>query len=158
MKPVSPTSQAYELSAPALHAARTLMRHFQLIPTAKCRIQPTLKNIGIMIDLCTATFRMQRALDYVCDEAPWRDKDEFIRNYERMRNAIRAIEVVKNSTERYEDQNAVPIWQKERVEAELTRGQVEEMRAVGARLAAARTVDEEQAILRESVLVGQGDR
>jgi hypothetical protein len=151
-------AQAYKLSAPALHAARTILRHFILVPRPECKIQPTEKNLGIAIDVCTQAFRAQNALNYLCSKVQWRDRNEAIAEIDNMREAIRAVELVKNSMPAYETEQAVPLWQKQRVEAEMTRGQAEEMRAISARLKAARTVDEEQAILRESVFAGQGER
>lgn len=141
---------AHRVSAPALHAARTLMKHFELVPKRGGRIRNTENNIAILIDVCTQSFRMQNALDALCANVPRFDRTQSLQQMAILKEMVATIDLVRNKAPRYGEEAEVPLWQTEAVEAELTRGQMQEMQLVSKALAGARSVNEEQQILRQA--------
>lgn len=139
----------YELSAPACHAARIILRHFDLVQKPNGKIRPTEKNLAILIDVTTGIFRVQEALTEFVRTTPWMDKSELAKNMDRLRESIRAIEIVNNRLPRFEQPELmVTVHEKQNVEVELTRTQIDNIQQISAALESARTVAEEQRVLR----------
>jgi hypothetical protein len=140
----------YEVSAPALHAANTVLRHFDLLVKPEGKIGPTVNNLAILIDVCTNSFRLQDSVALVLRTANWADKQSIIKNMDAMREALRALEVISNHCPRYEATIKVPVWQKQAVEHEVSRDLQREMSNISRALGTARTAEEEQAVLRKA--------
>lgn len=142
---------SYSTSAPALHASRSILRNFALRP--KASILATEKNIAILVDVCTDIFRVERAVDYVIRALPWGNKNESVRNLDALRKAMRAVELVKNRMPSYEESIQIPLKQKDELEIKLTKKELQQTQALAARVAAARTVDEQQQLLQQAGVV-----
>lgn len=87
------------VSAPAMHAARTLLKNFRFESTGT--IEPTERNIAIIVDVCTQIFRVEAALDNMVQRVPWLDKRSLGQNLDQLREAVRAIELVRNRMPSY---------------------------------------------------------
>ncbi len=91
----------YKVSAPALHAARAILRNFRLEPIDK--IAATEQNLAILVDVTTQIFRIQPAMAAFVKEVPWTDKNGLKANIELLQNGIRALEVVSNRLPAFQD-------------------------------------------------------
>lgn len=97
-------NQQYQISGPAIHAARTIVRNWK--PLERGRYEVSLRNIAIMIDVATQIFRLQQQLDRLLrvttvntgegTSAMWTkgQTHELAKNIEEIREVIRAVEVV----------------------------------------------------------------
>lgn len=142
---------SYATSAPALHAAKTILQNFALRP--KASIQATEKNIAILVDVCTDVFRVERAVDFVIRSLPWNNRNETVRNLDAMRKAMRVVEVVRNHMPVYAEPIQIPLKQKDELEIKLTKKELQQTQALAARVAAARTVNEQQQLLQQAGVV-----
>ncbi len=98
------TPQQYQISGPAIHAARTLFRNWR--PREIGRFEATLRNVAIMIDVATQIFKLQQQLDRLLrvttintgdgTAAMWTKDNlhELSRNIEEVREVIRVVEMV----------------------------------------------------------------
>jgi hypothetical protein len=141
----------YVTSAPALHAAKTLIQNFLFYPRAS--VQATEKNLAILVDVCTDVFRVEMAVDYVIKSLPWSSRGELRCNLDVLRKAMRAVEVVQNRMPNRAETIRIPVRQKEELEIKLTKAQLQQTQALAARVAAARTVDEQQRLLQQAGVV-----
>jgi hypothetical protein len=58
----------YKISAPALHAARMILKHFDLIP--KGRVEASEHDLAVMIDTATSLHRLIGPIDEVVKTLP----------------------------------------------------------------------------------------
>lgn len=96
-------STSYQISGAALHATRTILRHFR--PRERGQYEATVRNIAIMIDGATLIFKLHQQLHQLVrvttvetpmgPRASYLDKrsDEFAKNIEEIRHVIRLIEL-----------------------------------------------------------------
>lgn len=84
----------YQISGAALHAARTIFRHWA--PKEKGRIEATLRNVAIMIDVQTQVFKLEQQLEKLVHIAPWAKSrtHELAANIEEIRHVIDIIDNV----------------------------------------------------------------
>lgn len=84
----------YQISGAALHAARTLFRHFK--PQERTRVEATLRNVAIMIDVQTQIFKLEQQLERLVHIAPWGKSrtHELAQNIEEVRHVINIIDGV----------------------------------------------------------------
>lgn len=143
-------NKKYEVSAPALYAAQTVLRHFELLVRPEGKIGPTLNNLAILIDVCTDSFRLQDSITHVLTSANWASRQSIVENMDKLREALRALEIVRNHSPRYENVVQVPAWQKQAVEREISKDLQRAMSDISRALGTARTVEEEQAVLRKA--------
>ncbi len=141
----------YQISAPALHAARTILQNFDL--HEKSTIRATERNLAILIDVCTQVFRVQAAVDTMVRTIPWADKNELGRRLEQLRESVRAVEVVRNRMPTFGTSLRVPQKERDDIEIKLTKDQMREAQQFGKQVAAARTVTEQQSLLMKAGLV-----
>lgn len=137
----------YSTSAPALYAAKVIGQHFRV--EQKTTILPTERNLAILVDVCTQIFRIEVAADYAVRIALSGDVSETRRNLVALQKALRALEVARNRLPEFAPIVAVPVRRKEEIEVKLTRAQLQEAEQIAQRVAAARTADEQQSILRQ---------
>jgi len=76
-------------------AANKLIEYFKFSRRPKSRVNLTLRNIALLIEVSTNLFRVQDALDAVL-RTDWEDKHEALRQLDRIREAIRVLELSKN--------------------------------------------------------------
>lgn len=100
-------STPYQISGPAIHAARTLIRNWR--PREIGKFEATLRNIAIMIDVATQIFKLQQQIDRLVrvttintgegTAAMWTRANvhELARNIEEVREAINAVDLVYKS-------------------------------------------------------------
>jgi len=141
----------YVTSAPALHASKTLRRHFLFTP--KASIQATEKNLAILVDVCTDIFRVERAVDYVIRSLPWSSKGELTNNLDVLRKAMRAVELVRNRMPTRAEPILIPNHKKEELEIKLTKKELQQTQALAVQVAGARTVGEQQRLLQQAGVV-----
>ncbi len=91
----------YKVSAPALYAARTILKKFRLEPIDK--IAATEQNLAILVDITTQIFRVQPAMKEFVSQVPWPDKQGLKENIELLQTGIRALEVVSNRLPAFRD-------------------------------------------------------
>lgn len=142
----------YRVSAPAAHAARAVLQLFQLVQRAA--IRPTENNLAILIDVCTQIFRVERAMDTVLKRISWGTRDGALGSLDDLRQAMRAIEIVRNRMPARDRGMKVTIREKQDIEVKLTRAQLDEAQKFAQQVASARTVGEQQQLLARAGLVG----
>ncbi len=148
------SAMVYQISAPALHAARTIMKNFDL--QEKSTIRATERNLAILIDVCTQVFRVEAAVDHMVKTIPWADKAELARRLDQLRESIRAIEVVRNRMPNFGKTIRVPQKERDDIEIKVTKDQLKQAQEFGKQVAAARTVTEQQSLLMKAGLVRHG--
>src|SRR4051812_23004553 len=134
----------YEVSAAATHAARTILQNFQLLSRSGSRVKPTEKNLAILVDVCTQIFRVEKVMDHMVRNIPWADKQSLAGNMEQLRDAVRAVELVRNSMHSYG--NVAPLHMGAKAPP-MSHEQLAEMQLVQNEVVRARTPEEEQKIL-----------
>lgn len=139
----------YRVSAPALYAAKTLLQHFTI--QQRTTLAPTEKNVAILVDVCTQVFRVEATVRYFLSHIPWQRKQDATDALVSMRKGLRAVELVRNRMPSYSRPIQITIHKKQEVEFELTKKQIQDAQKLVAKVAAARTVDEQQ-----QVLIGAG--
>lgn len=148
------TSQKYEISAPALHCADVILRNFFITEKPNSRFRATQKNLAILVDVCTNIFRVEAVIDQLVQDNPWANKNALAQNLDRLRESIRAVELVRNRLPRYgKSESQVPFSVKQSVEREVSAEVQQRMKEVSKQLASARTVDDEQRVLRAAGIV-----
>ncbi len=125
------------------------MNNFELTERPCSRVRATEHNVAILIDVCTQAFRVERVMTHMIKQVPWLDKNSLAANLDQLRDAVRAVEIVRNSMPSYEPDIGIPGKRGH----ELTRQQVEQAALVQAEVLKARTPSEEQKILRAAGLV-----
>jgi hypothetical protein len=141
----------YQVSAPAAHAARMLAKNFRFLQVAQ--LQPTERNLAIIVDVCTQVFRIEKEVDRVCSATLWQHPRELQQNLEGLRQALRAIEIVRNRMPSFAPQTRVVIREREKRELQLTKEQTTEVQRLQQLVASARTVEEQQRILNKAGIV-----
>ena len=141
----------YEISAPAWHAARTIMRNFNL--DMKGTIQPTEKNLAILIDVCTQVFRVQGALDQMATTVRALHKEDLKHQLQMLREAVEAVDMAGRRMPGYRVSPRVTIAEREKIEFAISSKEREARRELARKVAGARTVDEQQKILQAAGLV-----
>lgn len=140
----------YDVSAAALHAARTLMRNFNL--TEKANIAATERNIAIIVDVCTQVFRVEAAVENLVRHIPWYDRHELAQSMDQLREAIRVLEVARNRMPRYG--NGAPSRRKVLNPKDFfSKKEIEAASQLASQVASARTVSEQRSILRAAGIV-----
>lgn len=94
----------YQTSAPATHAARTILRNFVVRELG--RVEATENNLATMIDYGTQMFRIVTALDQVVKSTPWVNRDTLAYNLDRLREAVQALETAYQRLPKFKDQEA----------------------------------------------------
>ena len=91
----APPPGHYRISGAALHDARTIFLH--ATPREKGRIEATMRNVAIMIDVQTQIFKLEQQLDRLVQIAPWAKSrtHELAANIEEIRHVINIIENVQ---------------------------------------------------------------
>ena len=140
------TGGHYSTSAPAAHAARTLWGQFYFI--RKVALDSTERNLAIIVDVCTEVFRIERVVDRLVRASRSSAGKTFPSQLADVRDAIRAVELVRNRTPQYAPTGpSVIVADRPKVELQLTRQQLKDAQEFAQRVAAARTVTEQQQIL-----------
>lgn len=85
------SNQQYQISGPALHAARTVWRNW--IPRETSTYEATLRNVALMIDAATKIYQLQQQIDRLVAIAPWGKSriHELQRNMEEIREVIELV-------------------------------------------------------------------
>lgn len=91
---MTPTPSTYRISGAALHAARTIFLH--ATPRERGRVEATLRNVAIIIDVQTQIFRLEQQLDRLVAIALWAlsRTHELAENIEEVRHVINIIDGV----------------------------------------------------------------
>lgn len=148
------TSNKYEISAPALHCAEIILRNFHITEKPESRFRATKKNLAILIDVTTNIFRVEAVIDQLVKDNPWANKHALAQNIDRLRDSIRAVELVRNRLPRFsKSESQVPFSVKQSVEREVSAEVQERMKAVATELSSARTVEDEQRVLKKAGII-----
>lgn len=142
------------VSAAGLHAAKTLLKNFDIHEKPGGRVRMTERNLAILIDVCTQIPRIEKVMDRMVRTVPWLDKDELGRHLEQLREGMRLLELVRNSMPSYAPQNVTVIRQREKEPVKLNSEQARHLARVATAIREAKTPAEEQRVLRAAGLVG----
>lgn len=141
-------------SAPALHAAKILLKNFEIVERPEGRIRATEKNIAILIDVCTDIFRVESVMDQLIKTTPWLDKDALARNLGQLRDAVRAVELVRNHMPRFANSDQqVPFSTGKGIEQVVSQEVQEHIKTVSRELSKVRTMEEERRVLKAAGIV-----
>lgn len=144
----------YDISAPALHAAHTILQHFDLHQKPGGKVIPTERNLAILIDVCTDVFRIQIAVKNAVTKVSWQDKNELARNLEALQDSLRALEMVHNRMPRFRtNEMMTTIAHKQSIDEEMIKAKIRENSHIARALGDARTVEEEQRVLKQAGIV-----
>jgi hypothetical protein len=148
------TPRGYSVSAPALHAAKVLMQYYQFM--AAGTIRPTERNLAVLIDVCTDVFRVAAIAERLAASRLWVGKDELPARMEDIREALRAAELVHNRIPTRASGSGVVVHKARQVEIKLTGDQLHTRMVIAREVSAARTVEEQQAVLVKAGVVRYG--
>lgn len=144
--------QAYRVSAPALRTAQMLLQQFAFARVGK--LQPTEKNLAVLVDVCTGISRVLEAVQRLSSAVLVPDTpQEFGEHMKVVREAMRAVEIVRNRLPSDGGSIRVTYRQKQAVALEITKARLREAQALAARVSAARTVQEQQQVLQDAGIV-----
>lgn len=149
---MNPQDNKYEVSAPALHAARTVLKNFDITETKGGRIRATEKNLAIIIDVCTGIFRVERAMDNMLNNLPWHNKEDLASNMDMLRDAIRAVDMVRKHIPSYGGRGNSNVL-RDLGSREPPRRDTKYIQQVSNALRTAKTPDEEQKVLRAAGII-----
>lgn len=98
----------YSLSAPALHAARTILRHFHVREKAASDIAFSETNLAKLIDRYTFSWRMKRAITELCTNVSWLDDthNDVEHHLDLLIESVQNLEMLDRKLPRYEDEMA----------------------------------------------------
>ena len=94
----------YKVSAPAQHAATTILRNFDLTPLGTIEVTP--QNVATIVDVATQVFRLHKAMDHLVQVSPWWNANALEKNLEQLQEAVRAVEIVREGMPRFRAANA----------------------------------------------------
>jgi len=86
-------------------------------------------------------------MDFMVRQVPWVDKHELARNLETLREAVRAIEIVRNRMPAYGQPIEVSQEERERIRAQISALDTEERNRLAERVSAASTLSEQERVL-----------
>jgi hypothetical protein len=138
-------------SALARNAQKNLYELWNWVGVKQKRVQLTLRNVAVIVDICTNLFRVVDDCHWLCKQSPWMDRHELARRLNVMRRGLRVFELMKNrlpSAASDETQRTVFLDFGD-IEHEMNEQQRRELRELSERLAEARSPDQEQQILRD---------
>jgi len=99
----------YKISAPALHAARVLSRHFDFIEQDGVDLEPSVENVATIIDAHTQAFRMKAAMKYLFSQVNWLDNPdagEFLEcKLEELQESVEPVDEFRKSLPRFADES-----------------------------------------------------
>jgi len=140
------TKRSYSASAPAAQAAKILLQHYAF--TAKNTIRATEKNLAVLVDVCTRIFSVGAAVERLASSRLWVGKDELASRMGEMREALRAVELVRNALPTRSLGPRVVVRTVRNIEPpRLTSEQLRERQLISQEVSSARTVEEQQAVL-----------
>jgi len=97
---LTPEEIAKLITPAALHAARTLMKHYEFVP--KGHIAATERNIALIIDICSGLYRIQRGLEQVCRQVRQASPRTLKEDLDNLKEAVEAIEYLRRRLPRYD--------------------------------------------------------
>lgn len=148
----------YGVSPAALNAARILMDEFDFTERSPgSPRQLTLREvreenesrIAVLIDTCTQMWIIQKSMDRICSQTPWMDRASFQSSVEEIRRAMRLLDVATNMIPSFRKLNGM-LWNKPGELTAINPDQVRHISELRSKLAAAKSLEEEQRILREA--------
>ncbi len=138
----------YGVSAPALNAARMLMRHFDFVEREDTFVFLSEKNIAGIIDTCTEIRHLESALHLICTQTRWQHKDELRNNLNVMRKAMHTLDTAQMRMPTYSREMGRPIWKTRHHDAtEITEAQMRRSQQAQAALKNARNPQDAARIL-----------
>jgi hypothetical protein len=78
----------------AWYAARLMTKFFDFKPTGRVRFSQ--RNVALIVDTCTETFRLQAAVDTIIERSDWLNSQMLARRVKTVRKALRVLEVVRD--------------------------------------------------------------
>lgn len=98
----------YQISAPALHTARVLARHFDWVEKPGVDVEPSIENVAIIIDARTQAFRFKAAMKDFLSHCNWLDNPdsgEYLEEkLDEVRGYVEGIVAFQKTLPRFEDQ------------------------------------------------------
>lgn len=147
-----PQDKQYEVSAPALHAARTILRNFTIAEVQGGRIRATEKNLGIIIDVCTGLTRVEKSLDNMLRNLPWTNKDALANNLDMLKDAIKAVDIARKQMPSYASNGSSSVLRDLGVQ-KMSSEQARTIQHVSTAIQNAKTPEEEQKVLRAAGII-----
>lgn len=97
----------YQLSAPALHAARTLLRHFTVRENESSNIEFSETNLAKLIDRYTFSWRVKQAVKELCSQVNWvpNTSNDVMQNLDQLRESVEALQMIDQKLPRYRDES-----------------------------------------------------
>jgi hypothetical protein len=94
----------YQISAPALHAARTLLRHFTAREKPASDIEFSERNLAILIDRYTLAWQVKAAVAELTQRISWLPGSGLESRIDELRDSVLALDVLRKKLPRYEDE------------------------------------------------------
>lgn len=143
---------ADEVTAPTSAAAQTAVR--DLIALFRFdqigRIKPTVKNLALIVDVCSDVFRAHDAIRWMVRQLDWQNKDELKRQIKHLRTGLRMLDTVRMRMPSFASgQTYVVKTEVDRIDVAITANRQRVTKEVARQLIAAKNVAEEQRILRD---------
>ena len=145
------SQQGQQVSAAALHSARMLLRNFEFVRKAK--LKPTERTLAVLVDVCTDVFRVERAIDQITQSSLWGKGAELQPRLNELRRLVRELELLKNRLPVFPTTPKLVIAARDRPEPCVPKEKAAELRQLQTLVAAATTVQEQQAVLAKAGIV-----
>jgi hypothetical protein len=103
---MSPEQVEYSVSAPAIHAARTLSMHYHLIEKAGGDVPFSDHNVAVLIDVHTQAWRIKAAMKNLFKHMYYPDVRSLEANMEAVRAGIEALDAQRRNMPTFDDESA----------------------------------------------------
>lgn len=96
----------YSISAPALHAARTILKHFDVREKSESQIEFSEQNLARLIDRYTYSWRIKDAVKELTRHVSWlpNHQNNVEHSLDKLRHSVEALELIDKKIPRYEDE------------------------------------------------------
>jgi hypothetical protein len=108
----------YQISPPALAASQALDQHFHITDVPGGKIAATLDNVAKIIDLKTQAYRVRPKIKQIVGQLNYLDVGAMERDVDRVRGALRSIEMMTDELPRFEDETTESIREELRIESQ----------------------------------------
>ena len=114
------------------------------------RIKPTVKNLVLIVDVCSDVFRAHDAIRWMVRQLDWQNKDDLKRQLKQLRTGLQMLDIVRMRMPAFASGQTYVLKEKvDRIDVAITANRQREVSEVAALITAAKTVAEEQRILRD---------
>lgn len=136
-------------SAAATHAARAIMKNFELRQIGK--IPVTEKNVAIIVDVCTQIFRVENALNYFFSRDAFNRLEFNKETLEDLKDAISVLDRARKTLPSYAEETGEVIKEIER--EPMSQRQLDQIALVQEKIREAKTPEEELKVLQAAGII-----